>query len=212
MNQVLTDDLHLINAPSNLSSHNFPTSFEDVSHFANTPSDENPMMKILQEMMGGIGSERPGPMPQMPDPINQENVSPSSYVKSWRIIHAVFALSLGVYIAVTTEFTGSKLDRKGLAQEYSNMYSNVPILRLNYFYIFLTAEAILISSRYLFNREEVQFGAIGSFFMKFLSEPYKNYVQVFMRYVNIWSTISQDAMVCIFVLGTYAWWNDTLDT
>lgn len=167
---------------------------------------DDPMMKMLQQMMGGIPSEGPNGMPSFPGmpPMGmpgqtQESVDPYAYL--WRIVHAIFALSLGCYIALTTTFTGSKLDREISALSSSSLNEG----SIRFFYIFATFEVLLQTSRFFFEKGQVQQAGILGMVLGFLPEPWKGYLELALRYSRIWTTISADAMVCVFVLGVSCW-------
>jgi GET complex subunit GET2 len=170
------------------------------------PGAEDPMMKMLQQMMGGAMPEGgPGGMPAFPGMPGQPitTADPSAYV--WRIVHALFALSLGLYIAFTTPFTGTRLERETSALGYTPSSNVLTPSSVHFFYLFATAEVILQSSRfYLEKGRGEQSGWVGMV-MGFLPEPWKGYLAWVMRYSRIWTTVSGDAMVLVFVLGVCAW-------
>merc|ERR1712093_611637 len=65
--------------------------------------------------MGGMPGEGAGGMPSFPGmpPMPGQAAAPGDpYAYLWRIVHAVFALGLGLYIAFTTPFTGTKIARE----------------------------------------------------------------------------------------------------
>lgn len=183
--------------------------------------NEEPMLKLFQQMMGGAGAtHRPGAggmssLPRVPPPPGAlpgqaqgpAVINPYSYM--WRIIHAVFALALGLYVAFTAEFTGTKLDRdlsavrrSAVATEASRDWGQNSI---RFFYIFATAETILQTSRFYLEREVVQTGGILGMIMQFLPQPWNGYLALILRYGRIWTTVSGDAMICVFVLGVCSW-------
>jgi hypothetical protein len=170
------------------------------------PGAEDPMMKMLQQMMGGAMPEGgPGGMPAFPGMPGQPTATadPSAYL--WRIVHAFFALSLGLYIAFTTPFSGTRLERETAALGYTPNSNVLTPSSVHFFYLFATAEVILQSSRfYLEKGKGEQSGWVGMV-MGLLPEPYKGYLAWVMRYSRIWTTVSGDAMVLIFVLGVCAW-------
>ncbi|ELR07717.1 hypothetical protein VC83_03766 [Pseudogymnoascus destructans] len=161
----------------------------------------DPMMAMLQQMMGG----EPGAMPSFPGlppmgfPGNDANGAPavktSAYI--WRIVHAIFALGFGLYIAFTTEF-GRKADRlNGMESE---------IIDLRAFYVFATVEAILQGTRFIFDRgQDSQTGIIGTV-LRFLPQPFGGYLRMFMNYRSIWTTTSADTLVVVFVLVAANHW------
>jgi GET complex subunit GET2 len=176
------------------------------------PGADDPMMKMLQQMMGGIPGEGargmpsfPG-MPNMPMPGQDATSTSDPYAYIWRIIHAVFALGLGLYIAFTTTFTGTRIERErsGLNFTAEDEMALSPA-SVHFFWIFATAEVLLQTSRFFLEKGRVQQGGIIGMIMGFLPEPYKGYLALVTRYSRIWTTISGDAMVCVFVLGGCAW-------
>lgn len=173
------------------------------------PAADDPIMKMMQQMMGGMNGEGPPGMPSFPGMPGQPAVATaSSSAYLWRIIHAVFALGLGLYIAFTTTFTGTKIDRERSALGYSPGADGVinPAAPVYFFWIFATVEVLLQSSRFFMEKGRVQQGGILGTITGFLPEPYKGYLTWFSRYARIWTTVSGDAMACVFVLGVCAWW------
>jgi hypothetical protein len=176
------------------------------------PGADDPMMKMLQQMMGGIPVEGAGGMPSfpgmpnMPMPGQAAASAPDPYAYLWRIVHAVFALGLGLYIAFTTTFTGTRIERErsGLSFTAKEEMALSPA-SVHFFWIFATAEVLLQTSRFFLEKGRVQQGGIIGIVMGFLPEPYKGYLALVTRYSRIWTTISGDAMVCVFVLGVCAW-------
>jgi len=175
------------------------------------PPADDPMMKMLQQMMGGL-SEGAGGMPSFPDMPGQPATSiADSYAYLWRIIHAIFALSLGLYIAFTTTFTGTRIERERSALGYTSPEEDKMLLTpssVHFFYLFATVEVVLQTSRfYLEKGKGTQSGVMGMI-MGFLPEPWKGYVALVSRYSRIWTTVTGDAFVCVFVLGVCAWLRD----
>lgn len=175
------------------------------------PAAEDPIMKMMQQMMGGMNGEGPPGMPSFPGmppmPGQPAAATGDPYAYLWRIVHAVFALGLGFYIAFTTTFTGTKIDRERSALGYSSAEEGlVNPASVHFFWIFATVEVLLQSSRIFLEKGKVQQGGIMGMITGFLPEPYKGYLTWFSRYSRIWTTVSGDAMVCVFVLGACAWW------
>jgi hypothetical protein len=174
--------------------------------FGGSPADD-PIMKMMQQMMGGGLGEGPGGMPTFPGIPDQDPAEADPYAYLWRVVHAVFALGLGFYIAFTTPFNGSKAARELAAY---NTYGEEGEMALSpasvhFFWIFATAEILLQSSRFFLEKGRVQPGGITGMVLGFLPEPYKGYLATVSRYGRIWSTVSADAFVCVFVLGASAW-------
>jgi hypothetical protein len=188
----------------------------DTNPFAGLPGMEgaptdDPMMKMLQQMMGGAPGEGADGMPSFPGmpTMPGQAVAADPYAYLWRIIHAVFALSLGLYIAFATPFTGSKLDREASKVGSFAQGSGLSAGSVHFFWIFATAEVVLQTSRFFMEKGQGRQGGILGTVIGFLPEPYKGYVALISRYAKIWTTISGDAMVLVFVLGACAWWRGT---
>ena len=124
------------------------------------------MLKLLQQMMGGMAREGPGgaaSMPAFPGMPGQTQTpaattdaaaDPSAYL--WRIIHAVFALGLGLYIAFTTSFTGLQLERD--SSPYVSQDGQLSAASVHFFWIFATAEVLLQTSRYFMEKGRIPAG------------------------------------------------------
>ena len=174
------------------------------------PGEDDPMMKMLQQMMGGMGEGAGGmpTFPGMPDLAGPGAPQATSYAYIWRIVHAVFALGLGLYIAFTTTFTGTKLERERSAFKSTIMSAEdeMSAASIHFFWIFATVEVLLQSSRFFLEKGTVQHSGIMGMVMNFLPQPYKGWLTMASRYFSIWTTVSGDAMVCVFVLGACHWW------
>jgi hypothetical protein len=184
--------------------------------------EEDPMAKMMQQLMGGMQGDPNDPnamggdLPQMAQMLStmmggggmggagqQQPKTGSAYL--WRIVHAISALAIAVYIAFTTTFSGSKL-----ARTTGDMFvqdSNFG-LGAKPFYIFGTAELVLQTSRYFVEKGQLQGGGILATIANsgFVPEPYAQVIRTVGRYSTIYTTIVSDAMVVVFVLGTVAWW------
>ncbi|PNS17011.1 hypothetical protein CAC42_4975 [Sphaceloma murrayae] len=188
---------------------------------ANDPASD-PMMQMMQQMLGGgfpgmpgMGNDSGSPnggAPDLPPFLQammngqtqatqeaQQPKSDSAYM--WRIIHAVFALSLATYIALTSTFNGSKLSRLEKLDPQEGFGPNL-------FYLFATVETVLQSSRYFLEKGQLQgagwLATIANSGM--VPEPWNGYIRVAGRYVTIWQTIVRDAVTVVFILGAVAWW------
>lgn len=184
-------------------------------------ASEDPMMRMMQQMLGAAGGAPPtgdpndpnDPMAQLPPFLKammsgqqqtqqqQEAQGPktnSAYI--WRIVHAVMAFSLALYIALTGTFNGSKLSR---AQSVEGMDFGPRL-----FYMFATAELVLQSSRYFVEKGQLQGGGMLATIANsgLVPEPWGGYIRTLGRYSVIWQTLVGDAMIIVFVLGLLAWW------
>ena len=187
-----------------------------------TGGEDDPMMKMLSQLMGGVpggeggagageGGLPPGlaamlgagGMPGLDGAPAQQ--TDDSYAYLWKILHAVFALFLGVYVTYTsTSFTGSiKRGSPGAIIEETPERDGV-----NLFFVFATAELVLQSSRFFLEKGKGggQLGGWIGLAAGFLPEPYRGYVSLVGRYARIWGTVVEDSMVVVFVVGCVAWW------
>ncbi|CAK3982062.1 54S ribosomal L24, mitochondrial [Lecanosticta acicola] len=180
---------------------------------------EDPMVKMMQQMMGAMGGDPNDPNAKAPDvppwmasmlsgggqKSEQPRAPTTGAAYLWRIVHAIFAFGLAFYICLTSTFNGSKLARSQSVYTEEAGYGLGPRL----FLIFTSAELLLQSTRYFMEKGQLQ-GA-GMFAMVansgFVPEPYANYIRVGGRYIAIAQTIFTDVMVIVFVLGCMAWWN-----
>lgn len=172
------------------------------------PGADDPIMKMMQQMIGvgglGKGADGMPTFPGMPGQTPAETGDPYAYL--WRIVHAVCAIGLGLYITFTTPFTGSKVARETPANtSFESEESGLSPASVHFFWIFATAEVLLQTSRFFMEKGQIQPGGIMGMIMGFLPEPYKGYLAMISRYRRIWTTISADAFACVFVLGVCAW-------
>lgn len=151
----------------------------------------------LASMLGGAGA-----MPGLGG--NHQANQGSSYEFVWKIVHAFFALSLGVYITATSNVSFGNMKRDPSGEEYVKASERNGV---NLFFAFATAELMLQSSRMFLERggSEGMLGGWMSLVAGFLPEPWRGYMRLFARYAKIWATIVEDAMVVVFVVGCIAW-------
>jgi len=179
---------------------------------------DDPMVKLMQQITGMMGGNPQNPndpnqQPEIPPMLaalmgggkqGEQKAPETGNAYLWRIVHAVFALSLAAYIAVTSTFNGSKLARSQSVYTAEAGYGFGPRL----FTIFASVELLLQSSRFFLEKGQLQ--GPGMFAMiansGFVPEPYAQWVRTAGRYVKILQTIVSDALVIVFVFGVLAWW------
>ncbi|KAL6152864.1 hypothetical protein ACJQWK_11654 [Exserohilum turcicum] len=192
---------------------------------SDAPQDpsQDPMMAMLQQMMGASA----GGMPGMPGGPGQAGMPPGlanmfsamqggggaaepspdqSSAWIWRLVHSIFSLGLAIYIVLQTPFTGSKLSRDNVADDDWATESSPAQNFAHFFYLFATFEVVLQTSRYYIEKGQLQGSGILSTVAGALPEPYAGYVRTVGRYSVIYSTVVSDAMVVVFVLGASSWW------
>lgn len=180
--------------------------------------EDDPMVKMMQQMVGLMGGNPDDPNAKPPEipfalkalmggggQTTKEEAPPatgSAYM--WRIVHAVFAIVLASYIAITSTFNGTKLSRSGVVYTEEAGYG----LGRRLFLMFCTAELLLQSSRYFAEKGQLQGNGILAKVANsgVVPEPYAGYVRMVGRYIGILQTIIADAMLIVFVFGVLAWW------
>lgn len=192
--------------------------------------EEDPMMKMLSQMMSGGGMPGGGANPfagtpmeglmgglggmnagnGVPNPMQQaQQVATNKTANLWRILHAVFALGLGLYVAFSTTFTGTLTERQTSSISSSGagdrLDTDIEKTRAYFFYVFTSVEAILLTTRYFFDKgREPPKGWMWTV-TGFLPGRIGAYAQHALRYGQILSTVRSDALVCVFVLGVCSW-------
>lgn len=164
------------------------------------PQDD-PMMKMLQQMMSGGGM--PG-MPGIEGMQQEQQPAPPSTAYMWRIIHAMFALGLALYVGITTKFTGTEMARAESKLVDDSLKGG---MATRLFLLFATAELILQSSRFFLEKGSLPSSGIMGMLTNFLPEPWAGYIRTAGRYSIIYTTVVADAMTVVFILGLLAWWN-----
>ena len=192
------------------------------------------MMRLFQQMMGGIGGDPgsggDGGLPsglaailgggaggmdgfgrQQQQGTSSPAVNSSSYI--WRTLHALYAMSLGVYLVSHSSFAASStrlIASQSTASPPGSAVSGVVEAdrsAVTMFWIFATAELVLQGSRFYLDqgKDWVQGGwlqLIGGF----LPEPWKGRARLMGQYSGIWNTLVEDGMVVVFILGIMSWW------
>jgi GET complex subunit GET2 len=187
--------------------------------------EEDPMMKLLSQMMGGAIPGMPGagaaggapgagifPPGLVPPGQQQPTQQPQDpYASLWRILHFAVAVALGLFLVLRTPFTGTLREREDAAAVAAARGlgggRDDDDGRRYFFWAFATAETVLLTSRLLLDRGRGPSGG-GALWMAagFLPPPFRGYAEVGLRYFQIFSTLRADILVCIFVLGVCAWW------
>ena len=177
---------------------------------------DNPIMSLLQQMMGapppdpGAGDigPQPGALPpnlasmldggmpagHRPD----QSAVTNAYI--WKITHACLALMLTLYILFSFAFTGSQASRLRFTNTSEASSGSI-------FWPFLAAELGLQAARYLLEGNRQEFGMLGTV-AGILPPPWKERLLLGGRYSGMWSTVVQDAMVVVWLLGIVAWWKE----
>ena len=176
-------------------------------------------MKMLQQLMGGMpGADGPGGPGEgdLPPGLaalmgaggigmpgeggGAQTKQEDTYGHLWKLVHAVIALILGIYVTATSQAFNGEPSRGALAGAGYEGGVNV-------FWLFASAELVLQSSRFfLENGTGSQLGGWIGIMGNTLPEPWRGYIRLAARYSGIWTTVVEDGMVVLFVLGCVAWW------
>lgn len=172
--------------------------------------EEDPMMKMFSQMMGGAnipgfppGNGAPGasPFANLAQQQQQQSQPLDPYTALWRVLHAIVAISLGLYIAILTPFTGTKFERERTAiSDEENQHR-----KDSFFWVFATAEAGLLTARMFLDSKRPPPSGFVRTAVGYLPEPFKGYVEVLLRYLQMLTTVRADILACMFVLGVCAW-------
>lgn len=174
---------------------------------------------------GGSSPFGAGTNPFAPPPGQPAVVVTDRYAAVWRLLHTAVALGLGLYIALCTSFAGTKLQRaessatgsitgrttttKGMTMDAGGEGEQDKFDSSRFFWAFATAEAVLLTTRYFLDRARAAAPATGggvlALAVGFLPPPFKGYVELALRYAQVFSTVRSDVLVCVFVLGVCSW-------
>ena len=184
------------------------------------------LMRIMTQLLGGAGGggagAGAGPNPfgfppaaggAQTQPGTTTTATPARGVSIWSILHLLLAVSLGLTIALTTPFTGSKSsrDRAAAAAAGSLAEQLAPdAAGSNFFWAFATAEAVLLTTRHVVERERSRLPGGGSgllgMVVGFLPAGVRAKVEMAVRYGEVLGAVRRDLLVCLFVLGGVGWW------
>ncbi|QIW97278.1 hypothetical protein AMS68_002796 [Peltaster fructicola] len=182
------------------------------------PGEQDPMTKMLQQMMGMAGGDPndPNNIHNTEDPMQmlstllngakpQQSAPPPSTRSTylWRLTHAIFAIIIAGYIAITSTFDGTLLSRTN--STFTDGSQDGFGSRL--FLIFITAELGLQSARFFMEGGQLQGGGMLATVANLAPPPWGNYLSIAGRWFSIFASIISDAMIIVFVLGVMAWWN-----
>lgn len=184
-----------------------PNPFGGMPGAPGANGEEDPIMKMMSQMMGGQGG--PGGIPGMGGMPDLSKLGQASgpkpidrYTALWRLLHAIVAIGLGLYITILTPFTGTKLERDhaSLAEIKEHEHE-----KQMFFWVFATAEACLLTTRFFLDKGRASPGGIVWTVVGFLPEPFKGYAEIALRYGQIFTTVRSDILGCMFVLGACHW-------
>lgn len=166
-------------------------------------------MKMMTQMMGQAGAGAgPGASPFPGFPAQPQPAVQSTYHTIWRLVHALIALTLGLYLTMFTTFSGTKIQREAAAlahvQHTAADDQNEQHKRM-FFWIFATSEAVLLTTRVFLDRGRAPPPGMLWTVVGYVPEPIRGYLSVGLKYGQIFSTVRTDILTCMFVLGVCSW-------
>lgn len=197
--------------------------FDPAAMFGGANGEEDPMMKMLSQMLGGAGGMPPNmgqggapgsnpfgpggnPFAGMQPQQQQQAAAFDPYSAFWRVVHFLLAAGLGLYIAMVAGFTGTKIERERGAFAASTGHSADDDGRKYFFWTFATAETILLTSRLLLDQGRAPPPGILWTILGFIPDGrMKALVTTGLKYSRIFTTLRSDILVCVFVLGVTSW-------
>jgi hypothetical protein len=193
-----------------------PGTPDGTSSPAGPPSAQFPpgmLPPALARLLDALPEDRPGAAAPGGGGFGGRAESPrTASAASWRVLHAAASLLLALYVTLTLDggFAGTKAARQAAAAAGSFAEaapsSHADVGR-RLFLWFATVEVVLQSGRFFLERGQLpKTGLLGTL-AAFVPEPFAGYLRVVGRYNVIFSTLLQDALVIIFVLGLMVWWN-----
>jgi hypothetical protein len=164
------------------------------------PASPDQMQSALAALLNG-GSVPPGFQQQaeQTEEVIQSYAIPTS---TWRLIHFISALVLSLLALLSSphHFTGTKAARTA-----SQLQTNQGLGAQLWMY-FAAVEAILLSTRLFLERGKPLGGMLGTV-INFLPGGIGGSIKVLMRYATMGSSVVQDALVVVWVVGMVGWWN-----
>lgn len=197
--------------------------------------EDDPMLRMMLQILGGAapgagaGADTTNPFlaginsPFFPaTPPQQQQQQPPSVLPArpasavWRLLHTAAALALGLYIALWTPFTGTRLQRDRAAATVASgidldldLDHDRETAPRSFFWAFATAEALLLTTRWLLaggSGGGSGGGGLMALLAGFLPPAARGKVEMALRYGEVLGTLRRDVLVCVFVLGAAAWW------
>ncbi|KHO02031.1 GET complex, subunit GET2 [Metarhizium album ARSEF 1941] len=175
-------------------------------------TDDDPLMKMMAQVMGQAGTPPfPGMGNMSAQQVQQQGAAaaaPSAYHTTWRLVHALVALSLGLYLTLLTTFSGTKAERDAAALahvQHTAADDDNEHHKRTFFWVFATSEAVLLTTRVFLDRGRAPPPGILWTVAGFLPDPVRGYVSVLLKHGQIFTTVRTDVLTCMFVLGACSW-------
>ncbi|KAH6610214.1 hypothetical protein Trco_000234 [Trichoderma cornu-damae] len=178
--------------------------------------EDDPIVKMMSQVMssgaipgfgGADGASNPFANMSMPQQQAPVQLPKASSLSLWRLVHALVALGLGLFFVLTTAFSGSRIERERTALAFDQEADAEAERRKNlFFWTFATAEVLLLSTRFFLDKRSTNATGFVATAISYLPQPYRGYIEVGQRYLQIFAAVRADILTCIFVLGVVSWW------
>ncbi|KAL9548948.1 hypothetical protein MBANPS3_005440 [Mucor bainieri] len=145
---------------------------------------------LLATMAGG-GAEQP---------MTEEQQKMDRSQKYWNLLHFILMVLLGFY-AVYTEWTRAGSERFASLLSSNASVASYPAVHVPLFWYFITIELGLQSARMFYQQGTMPPTSTIATLATQLPHPFGSIITIFLRYRLIWTCLSQDICILVFIIG-----------
>ncbi|CEP07366.1 hypothetical protein [Parasitella parasitica] len=145
---------------------------------------------LLATMAGGAGGQ----------PMTEEQQRLDQSQKYWNLLHFVMMVFLGCY-AVYIEWTRAGSERFASLLSSIEGVASYPAIHVPLFWYFVTIELGLQSARLFYQQGTMPPTSTIASLATQLPHPFGTIITVFLRYRLIWTCLSQDICILVFIIG-----------
>ncbi|KAK4519613.1 uncharacterized protein ATC70_009850 [Mucor velutinosus] len=146
---------------------------------------------LLATMAGGGGAEQP---------MTEEQQKIDRSQKYWNLLHFIMMILLGFY-AVYTEWTRAGSERFASLLSSNASVASYPAIHVPLFWYFITIELGLQSARLFYQQGTMPPTSTIATLATQLPHPLGSIITIFLRYRLIWTCLSQDICILVFIIG-----------
>ena len=147
---------------------------------------------LLATMAGGAGNGA--------QPMTEEQQKLDKSQKYWNLLHFVMMILLGFY-AVYIEWTRAGSERFASLLSSNASVASYPAIHVPLFWYFITIELGLQSARLFYQQGTMPPTSTIATLATQLPHPFGNIITIFLRYRLIWTCLSQDICILVFIIG-----------
>ncbi|KAI8646964.1 hypothetical protein BD408DRAFT_409511 [Parasitella parasitica] len=147
---------------------------------------------LLATMAGGAGAGA--------QPMTEEQQKLDQSQKYWNLVHFVMMVLLGFY-AVYIEWTRAGSERFASLLSSNAGVAGYPAIHVPLFWYFVTIELGLQSARLFYQQGTMHSTSTIASLATQLPHPFGNIITIFLRYRLIWTCLSQDICILVFIIG-----------